>query len=155
MEGNEDFTLVTSDKIDYYMKQGIILHDAKIMAQFSVLLRKDLILANINKNLDENQDDMHWMFHFKISRLGRVIELHIHQAETVFLTFFPKFLCSLDQLEVIRFPNNGIETIPECIASLKSLRILDVSNCGPPNPFIPESIKSFVESLEKFNEFYK
>ena len=143
-----------SEKIEHYINQGVILHDAKIMAQFSVLLKKDLILTNNTKKLDENRDDMHWMFHFKINRVGRVIELHIHHADTIFLTLFPKILCSLDQLEVIRFPNNSIEAIPECITNLKSLKILDVSNCGPPNPYIPESIKTYVESLEKFNKFY-
>ena len=67
----------------------------------------------------------------------------------------PEMLCSLDQLEVIRFPNNLIKKIPEWITKLKLLRVLDVSNVDQPNPFVPDSIKPFIESLESFNEFYR
>ena len=63
-------------------------------------------------------------------------------------------LCSLEYLEVIYFPNNLKKTIPEWITNLKFLRVLDVSNTDQPNPVIPESIKSYVESLESFNQFY-
>jgi len=154
IQSNYVFPWQTSDKFNHYTNQGIIPQEAKIMAQFSVLLERDLIPTKIYTNLDENQDDMHWMGHFKINNDGRVIELHIHQAESIYLTLFPKILCTLEQLEVIRFPNNCIETIPECITNLKLLKVLDVSNLYAPNPNIPETIKSFVESFEKFNEFY-
>ncbi len=144
----------TSDKIDHYLNQGVVLQDARIIAQFSILLKRDLIQTEIYTNLDENQDDMHWMFHYKINRDRRVIELHIHHTDTTYLTLFPKLLCSLDQLEVIRFPNNYIEKIPECVANLKALRAFDVSNFYRPSPIISESVRPFLESLEKYNEFY-
>ena len=37
---------------------------------------------------------------------------------------------------------------------LKFLRVLDVSNVDQPNPDISDLIKSFIESLESFNEVY-
>ena len=143
-----------SEKIDHYMNQGVNLHDAKIMAHFSVFLRKDLILANIHTELYNTRDDMHSMFHYKINSDGRITELHIHHADTILLTLFPYILSSLDHLEVIRFPNNGIEFIPECITNLTRLKVLELSNFGFPNPIIPDSIRSFIESLEHFNDFY-
>lgn len=153
-ESAQAFSHDVSNKMDYYLNQGVKLQDAKIMASLSFFLRNNLILAKIDKDLDENQDDMHSMFHYKINGDGRVIELHIHQTETIYLTLFPKIICSLDRLEVIRFPNNCIETIPECITNLKKLKVLDVSNLYAPNPLIPESIDSFIASLEMFNTFY-
>ena len=153
-ERAQSFSHDVTDIINHYVNQGVKLQDAKIMAKFTYLMDKNLILANNNTKLYNIVNDMHWMFHYKINSDGRVIELHIHHAEMIFLTLFPRILCSLDQLEVIRFPNNYIEKIPECITNLKRLKVLDVSNFEPPNPIIPESIKSFIASLEKFNEFY-
>lgn len=149
------FSHDVSDKITYYLKSGVTPKDAKKMADFSLILKRELIQTNIFTNLDENQDDMHWMSHFKINSDGRVIELHIHQTESIYLTIFPKILCSLKQLEVIRFPNNCIEIIPECITKLKFLRVLDVSNLEGPNPIIPKAMRAFVKGLENYNEFYK
>jgi hypothetical protein len=149
------FSHDVSDKINHYVNHGVDLQDAKIMANFSFLLDKNLTLANDNTQIYDIRDDMHWMFHYKINNDGRITELHIHQTETIFLTLFPKILCSLDQLEIIRFPNNFIENVPECILNLKNLREFDVSNLDRQNPIIPDSIKSYIESLEKFNVFYE
>ena len=63
----------------------------------------------------------------------------------------------MEDIEVIRFPNNSIEVIPECVTKLKFLRVLDVSNntdLGFNDPLIPDSIRSFTQSLEVFNQFY-
>ncbi|MFX1234285.1 MAG: hypothetical protein ACFFBY_06940 [Promethearchaeota archaeon] len=94
------------------------------------------------------------MCDYKIDNEGNIIELHMHQAELIFMAIFPEQLCLLKSLEVIRFPNNVIEFIPECIMNLKFLRVLDVSNFEGPTALIPDSIRSFIESLESYNEFY-
>ena len=94
------------------------------------------------------------MFNFKVNNDGKVIELHIHFTEEVYLTLIPKLLSSFDQLEVIRFPNNLIKNISLWIVHLQLLRILDVSNVESADPDVPDSIKSYIESLEHYNEFY-
>ena len=78
-----------------------------------------------------------------------------HYAKQYHLTLLPRMLCKLEHLEVICFPNNIIKLIPEWIINLKSLRVLDVINDDRPNPEVLDSIKSFIESLESFNEFYR
>jgi len=138
-----------------YVKQGVISLDAKVLAHFSVLAEVELVKAELNINLYDNVDDMHSMFNFKVNSDGHIIELYLHFTEQYYLTLLPRMLSKLENLEVICFPNNLIKEIPEWITELKYLRVLDVSNADRPNPDIPNSIKSFIDSLESFNEFYK
>ncbi len=136
-----------------YIDQGVIPLEAKVLAHFSVLAEAKLVRAENYKDLF-GVDDMHSMHNFIVNREGHVIELYLHHTEELFLTLLPKMLCSLEYLEVIFFPNNLIKVIPEWITQLKFLRVLDVSNVGQPNPEVPESIKSYIDSLESFNDFY-
>lgn len=137
-----------------YIDQGVISEDAKTLAHFSVLIEGGLQRAEIDENLFDDVDDMYLMHFFKVNESGHIIELYLHQAEELFLTILPKMLCSLNYLEVICFPNNLMKKIPEWIAKLKFLRVLDVSNIEQPNPEIQDSIKPFIASLESFNKFY-
>ena len=143
-----------NEKIQRLVKNGVIIEDAKNLAKFFIILDGDLAQTPLYKDLDEDRDDMHIMFDYKIDVGGHVVELHMHHTEYIFIAVFPKELCFLNELEVVRFPQNIIEEIIECITNLKSLRVLDVSNFEAPAPTIPNSIKSFIESLESYNEFY-
>ena len=135
-----------------YINQGVIPLEAKVLAHFSVLAEAKLVRAEDYKDFI-GVDDMHSMHNFIVNREGHVIELYLHHTEEVYLTLLPKMLCSLEYLEVICFPNNLIKVIPEWITKLKFLRVLDVSNAGQPTPEVPESIKSYIDSLESFNDF--
>jgi len=137
-----------------YISQGIIPVEAKILAHFSVLAEVELVRADIYANLPETEDDMYRMFNFKVNTEGHIIGLYLHFAEKEYLTLLPKMLSSLEYLEVICFPNNLIKIIPEWVTQLKFLRVLDVSNGDRVDPDVPDSLKSFIESLEHFNEFY-
>jgi len=152
----EQYTLTRSETkiIDKYINQGVIPPEAKVMAHFSVLAEVELVKAEIYEDLFENTDDMLRLCNFKVDNEGHVIELYLHFTEGIYLALIPKMLCSLNHLEEICFPNNIIKKIPEWIAGLKSLRALDVSNGDQADPDIPESIKSYIESLERFNEIY-
>ncbi|MFX1324236.1 MAG: leucine-rich repeat domain-containing protein [Promethearchaeota archaeon] len=143
-----------SDMKEKLIKSGVCPEDAEILEIFYVFIRNKLEKAEIYEILEEDFDDMQVMRHFKIINEGKVVELHLHFAEAINLTVFPRQLCSLDELEVIRFPNNLIEEIPECITKLKSLRVLDLSNYEKPTARIPIAITSFIHSLEDFNRFY-
>ena len=136
-----------------YINQGVIPLEAKVLAHFSVLAEAELDRAENYKDFI-GVDDMHRMFNFIVNREGHLIELYLHHTEEVYLTLLPKMLCSLEYLEVICFPNNLIKVIPEWITQLKFLRVLDVNNIEQPNPDVPNSIKSFIDSLESFNKFY-
>lgn len=149
-----DFSRSTTKIIDNYINQGVIPKEAKVLAHFSVLSDVEFSKAEIFTDLDEDTDDMHPLFDLKLNSNGHVIELHVPFMEEKYLTLIPKMLCSLEQLEVIRFPNNSIMDIPEWISNLKFLRVLDVSNAGRPNQDVPDSVKSFIESLESYNQFY-
>ena len=82
--------------------------------------------AEIFKDFEEDFGDMETMHHYKINAQGKVVELHLHHAESCYLWFFPKEICDLENLEVIRLPNNRIEVIPECVTKLNFL--IDLSN---------------------------
>ena len=138
-----------------YINKGVISEDAKFLAHFSVLIEGGLERAENDENLYDDVNDMHRMYFFKVNNDGHVIELYLHHTEEVFLTILPNMLCSLKYLEVICFPNNLMKKIPEWITNLKFLRVLDVSNIEQPNPYVPDSIKPFIESLESFNESYR
>ena len=140
---------------EYYIDEGLIPEDAKVLAHFSVLIERGLDRAENNEDLFDDVDDMYRMYFFKVNNDGHIIELYLHHTEEVFLTLLPKMLCSLKYLEVIYFPNNLIKIIPEWITNLKFLRVLDVRNGDQPNPEVPDPIKPFIESLEHFNESYR
>ncbi len=147
--------ILFNEKIEEIKQKGVCIEDTRILVMFFEFIKGGLEKAEIHKKLEEDFDDMGIMHHFKIDNEGRVIELHLHAAEAIYLTIFPEFLCSLENLEVIRFPNNCIEDIPEYIVKLKSLRVFDVSNFDKPRARIPDSIKSFIKSLEHYNKFYR
>ena len=150
------FSHAISDKtIQKLIQEGVNSKNAQFLAKFFLIIDRELTKAPLFKNLDEIQDDMHFMCDYKIDNEGNVVELHMHHTESIFITIFPEQLCFLKELEVIRFPNNLIESIPECITNLKFLRILDVSNFEAPTASIPISIKGFIESLENYNKFYR
>jgi len=140
---------------EYYIDEGVISEDAKILAHFSILIEFGLDKAEIDENLFDDVDDMHRMYFFKVNDDGHIIELYLHHTEEVYLTILPRILCSLKYLEVIFFPNNLMKKIPECITNLKFLRVLDVRNSGSAKPEVPDSIKPFIESLESFNESHR
>lgn len=145
--------IILNEKVQNLIQRGVNPKDSEILVKFFRFLNRDLKRSEIYEDLDENQDDMYPLHHFKINDNGKVIELHLHCTDAIYLSIFPDYLCLLDNLEVIRFPNNLIETIPECITNLKSLRTLELNNVEQPNPAIPDSVKSFIESLEKYNIF--
>jgi len=155
IQNQQDLPKYAAKIIEKYINQGVIPLEAKILAHFSVLAEVELARAEIYTDLYDNIDDMHWMCNFKVNSDGHVIELYLHHTEEVFLTLLPKMLRSLEYLEVICFPNNLMKIIPEWITKLKLLRVLDVSNADQADPDIPNSIKSYIESLESFNEFYR
>ncbi|MFX1499180.1 MAG: hypothetical protein ACFFBH_16810, partial [Promethearchaeota archaeon] len=137
------------------IQEGVNSKDASYLAKFFLIIDTDLIKAPLFKELDEDQDDLRILRNYKIDNGGNIIELHSHGAESVSIAIFPEQLCFLKNLEVIRFPNNIIEFIPECIKSLKFLRVLDVSNFEGITAFIPYPIRAFIESLESYNIFYR
>jgi leucine-rich repeat protein SHOC2 len=145
--------IILTEKVQNLIKNGVDPEDSEILIRIFRFLEWDLDKSEITEDLDKDQGDMWPLHHYKINRNGKVIELHLHHGNSVYLTLFPEYLCTLDCLEVIRFPNNLIETIPECITNLKSLRALELSNVEQPNPAVPESIKSFIKSLEIYNSF--
>ncbi len=145
--------IILIEKVQDLIKRDVDPEDAKILIRFFRFLEWDLDKSELYEDLDKDQGDMWPLHHYKINENGKVIELHLHHGESIFLTFFPDYLCLLESLEVIRFPNNLIETIPECITDLKSLRTLELSNVEHPNPAIPDSVKSFIKSLENYNTF--
>lgn len=154
IQKQQDLPKYTAKIIDKYVNQGVIPLEAKILAHFSVLAEVELIKAEIDENVFKDGDDMYWMCNFKVNNEGHIIELYLHHTEKVFLTLLPKMLCKLEYLEIICFPNNLIKEVPEWITNLRFLRDLDVSNADRQNPKVPDSIKSYIESLESFNEFY-
>lgn len=143
-----------NEKMQRLVQNGVIIEDAEYLAKFFTILDGELTQTPLYKDLDEDRDDMHFIFDYKIDMEGHVVELHMHHTESILIAIFPEILCLLKELEVIRSPNNIIENIPECITNLKSLRVLDVSNFEAPAPSIPNSIKSFIQSLESYNQFY-
>lgn len=146
--------IILTEKIQNLIKRGVDPKDAEILVKFFRFLDWDLPKSDIYEDLDRDQDDMYHLHHFKINNKGKVTELHLHCTDAIYLSIFPDYLCSLDKLEVIRFPNNLFEDIPECIINLKSLRVLEVGNIETPNPSIPDSLKSFIVTLENYNKFY-
>ena len=145
--------IILIEKIQNLIRRGVDPEDAKILIRFFRFLEWDLKKSESYKDLDRDQGDMWPLDHYKINENGKVIELHLHHGDQIYLTFIPDYLCSLDSLEIIRFPNNLIETIPECIINLKSLRALELRNVEQPNPAVPDSVKSFIQSLESYNSF--
>ncbi|MHA1106060.1 MAG: leucine-rich repeat domain-containing protein [Promethearchaeota archaeon] len=143
------------DITDEYLKEGIIAEEAKIMNHFSVIAEAGLVKAEFNEDLFESTDDMHAMFYFRLNNDGHVIELYLHFAEQIYLSIIPRLLCSLKQLEVIYFPNNLIKEVPEWITNLKFLRELEISNCERRNIDVPDTIKSYIKSLERFRIYYR
>ena len=146
--------IILVEKIQNLIRRGVDPEDAKILIRFFRFLEWDLKKSEIYKDLDRDRGDMWPLHHYKINEDGKVIELHLHDGGQIYLTFIPDYLCSLDSLEIIRFPNNLIETVPEWIINLKSLRALELCNVAQPNRTIPDSLKSFIQSLESYKEFY-
>lgn len=153
---------IPKDEVRYYNKytenyisQGVIPLEAKILAHFSVLPEAELARAEIHEDIFfDAVSDMFSTHYFRVNSDGHIIEIYLHSPETYYLTILPKLLSRLQHLEIVFFPDNLIKLIPEWIINLKFLRVLDVYNTDQPNPVIPESIKSYIESLESFNQFY-
>ena len=97
--------------------------------------------------------DMFSTHYFRVNNDGHIIELYLHSPVNCFLALFPNMLSKLEQLEVIFFPDNSIKEIPEWITKFKFLRVLEVTNYEQSYAVIPESIRSYLESLESFNKF--
>ena len=55
------------------------------------------------------------------------------------------------KLEVLEVQFNQLKAIPEEITNLKNLKKLHITNYGKEQTKIPESIKSFIDSLESFS----
>ena len=155
IQNERELPKYASKIIDRLIEQGVIPSEAEVLAHFSVLVEVELDRAESYEKIPDDPDDMGRMCHFKVNNDGHMSELYLHYAEQYHLTLLPRMLCKLEHLEVICFPNNIIKPIPEWIINLKSLRVLDVSNDHRPNPEVLDSIKSFIESLESFNEFYR
>jgi len=134
-----------------YIEQGVNSEDSKVLAHFSILAESGLERIEKDEDPWQDSDDMYRMYFFKVNKDGYITELHLHHSEAIFLTILPNMLASLKYLEVIIFPDNLIKEIPKWIVNLKFLRVLDVSNAGP-DPHVPDSIRPFIESLDRFNE---
>lgn len=138
-----------------YINQGVIPQEAKVLAHFSVLAEVELTRAEIDEDIFSDAcSDMFSTHYFRVNNDGHIIELYLHSPDRCFLTILPKFLSKLQNLEVIFFPDNLIMEIPEWITELKFLRLLDLGNIEQLNPKVPDSIRSYIESLEYYNKYY-
>lgn len=143
--------------VEYYIDEGVTSEDAKILAHFSILIEGSLEKAEIDEDIFfDDHNDMFCTHFFRVNSEGHIIEIYLHSPVTYYLTILPQLLSKLKYLEVIFLPDNLIKEIPEWIVNLKFLRVLDVNNTGiGPDPYVPDSIKPFVESLESFNGSYR
>ena len=139
-----------------YIDQGVISEDAKVLAHFSVLIEGGLERAETDEDIFfDTCSDMFCTHYFRVNSDGHIIEIYLHSPVNYYLTILPKLLSRLNHLEVLYLPDNLMKVIPEWITKLRFLRVLDVSNGDQPNPYVPDSIKPFIESLEHFNESYR
>jgi hypothetical protein len=137
-----------------YINQGVIPQEAKLLAHFSILAEAELTKAELYEDIFADAcSDMFSTHHFRINSEGHIIELYLHSPVNGYLSILPNMLRKLEQLEVIFFPENSIKDIPEWITDFKFLRVLEVINYEQPYAVVPESIQSYLESLEQYNKF--
>lgn len=142
-----------------YLQDGVCPDDAIILAGMEIF---GWSLRNLEK-CEIFEEDPKWykladydVWDYRLDENGCVIEIYIRPWEgRPSLGFFLKEFCYFKKLEILELQFYQLKSIPEAITNLKHLTKLHITNYGKELTKIPESLKSFIDSLESFSFYGK
>lgn len=150
---------VQQNYVQNYLQDGVCSDDAIILAGMEIF---GWSLGNLEKS-DIFEEEPEWyklddfnVWNYRLDKMGSVIEIYIRPWEgRPSLGFFLKEFCYFKKLEVLELQFYQLKSIPEAITNLKHLKKLHITNFGKELTKIPESLKSFIDSLESFSFYGK